>query len=116
MRIFRFRSAERDLQTDRLRIGSVVQVIENAVTSAVKEREDLRARVGGARDLASLAVGTGDDEYVTRDKRDALLIAEYERQISIGENRLRALDQQIDCLTAIQDLSRKFFSNPTDVA
>ena len=110
-RIFRFRSAERDLKTDQLRIDPLVQAIESAATSAAEEREALCVRIGNARDRASLATGTGDDEYMTRDVKDALQITEYERQISIGESRLRVLDQQINCLTAMKDLSRKLLAD-----
>jgi hypothetical protein len=69
----------------------------------------LRARVSTARDLASFAVGTGDDEYLTRDTKDTSRIKEYEQQMIIGEDRLRVLDQQITSLTTLQDLSRRCF-------
>jgi hypothetical protein len=106
---FRFRSRQRDAETDQQRIGPVIQAIDTAVGSALKEREALRARISTARDLASFAVGTGDDEYLTRDAKDASVIREYEQQMSRGEERLRVLDQQIANLTALQDLSRQRF-------
>lgn len=108
-RPFQFRSRERDAETDQLRIGSVRQAIDTAVGAAVKERDALRTRVSTARDLASLAAGTGDDEYLFRETRDTSRIKEYERQMMIGEDRLRVLDQQIANLTALQDLSRRCF-------
>ena len=111
-RPFQFRSVERDTQTDQGRIGPVIQAIDTAVESALKEREALRARVNTARDLASFAVGTGDDEYLTREAKDTSRIKEYEQQMNIGENRLRELDQQIAGLVALQDLSRRCFPEP----
>lgn len=108
-RPFQFRSAQRDAQTDQERIGSVVHAIDAAVTSALKERDALSDRVMAARDLASFAVGTGDDEYLTRDVKDKSRIEEYERQMTIGEKRIRELDQQIAGLVALQDLSRRHF-------
>jgi hypothetical protein len=108
-RPFQFRARERDAETDQLRIGSVRQAIDTAVGAAVKERDALRARVSTARDLASFAVGTDDDEYLFRDTKDTSMIKEYERQMTIGEDRLRVLDQQIANLTALQDLSRRCF-------
>jgi hypothetical protein len=94
-RPFRFRSPRRDTETDQLRIGSVVQAIDAAMKAALKEREALRTRVSLARDLASLAVGTDDDEYLTRDLDHTLRIREYEQQMTVGEDRLRILDKQI---------------------
>jgi predicted nucleic acid-binding Zn-ribbon protein len=110
-RLFQFRSAQRDAQADQQRVGSVVQAIDAALEAAVNERDALRARVDQARDLASFAVGTGDDEYLTREARDTSRIADYERQMTIGEKRIRALDQQISSLKALQDLSSRCFLN-----
>ena len=108
-RLFQVRSAQRDAQTDRARIGSVVQAINAAVGSAQKERDALRTRVSEARDLASFAVGTGNDEYLTREAKDKSRLKEYERQMTIGEQRIRELDHQIADLAALQDLSRRYF-------
>ena len=72
-RPFQFRSVQRDAQTDQLRIGSVVQAINTAVGSALKEREALRARVSVACDLASFAVGTGDDPDYRSGGSDSLM-------------------------------------------
>ena len=108
-RPFQFRSPQRDAETDQLRIGPVVQAIDAAVNAALQERDALRARVSTARDLASFAAGTGDDEYLTREPKDTLRIKEYEQQMTIGEDRLRVLDQQIGGLTVLRDLSRQCF-------
>ena len=112
-RLFRFRLTERDTQTDKQRIGAVIEAIDTAVAAALKEREALRARVNTARDLASFAVGNGDDEYLTREATDTHRVKEYEQQMSIGENRLRVLDQQIADLMALQELSSRCFSGLT---
>jgi hypothetical protein len=111
-RPFQFRSVQRDAQTDQDRIGSVVQAIDAAIRSASKEREALAARVSAARDLASLAVGTAHDEYITREAKDRSRIEEYERQMTVGEKRIAELDQQIASLTALQDLSKRCFPDP----
>ena len=111
-KLFQFRSVQRDAQTDLERIAAVVQAIDAAVTAAVNEREALRARVDTARDLASFATGTGDDEYLTRETKDTSRIEGYEQQMKIGEQRLQELDRQIASLAALQDLSRRCFSEP----
>jgi glutamate dehydrogenase/leucine dehydrogenase len=108
-RPFQFRSVQRDAQTDQERIGSVVQAIGAAIRSALGERQALAARVSTARDLASFAVGTAHDEYLTRATRDKSRIEEYERQMTVGEKRITELDQQIASLAALQDLSKRCF-------
>ena len=112
-RPFQVRSAQRDAQTDQERIGAVVQAINVAVASAQRERDALRVRVSEARDLASFAIGTGDDEYLTREAQDTSRIKEYERQMMIGEKRIGELDRQIESLTELKDLSSRRFSEPT---
>ncbi len=109
LRPFRVRSPQRDTQTDRERIGSVVQAINTAVGSARSERHTLQARVSEARDLASFAVGTGSDEYLSREAKDKSRIAAYEQQMIIGEKRIAELDTQIAGLTALQELAARFF-------
>jgi leucyl aminopeptidase len=106
---FRFRSVQRDAQTDQERIESVVQAIDAAVRSALKEREALAARVSAARDLASFAAGTAGDEYLTRETKDRSRIEAYEQQMIVGEKRLAELDQQIASLAALQDLSKRCY-------
>ena len=108
-RPFQFRSMERDAQTDRERIGSIVQAINTAVGLAQKERDALCVRVKEARDLASFAAGTGDDEYLTRESKDKSTLAEYEKQMRVGEKRIRELDHQIASLAALQELSKRCF-------
>jgi hypothetical protein len=107
--IFRFRSLQRDTETDRIRIEPVLQAIANALEAAVRERDSLRLRVADARDLASVLAGTADDEYLTRDSARASIIGQYEEQMRTGEERLRVLAQQISTLMALSDLSRRNF-------
>ena len=108
-RLFQVRTPQRDAQTDHERLGSVVKAINTAIGSAQSERDALRARVSNARDLASFAVGTGSDEYLTREAKDTFRIAEYEQQMTMGEKRVKELDRQIEALTALQELAGSFF-------
>jgi len=109
--IFRFRSLQRDTETDRIRIESVLQAIDNALEAAVMERDSLSLRVADARDRAGVLAGTADDEYLTRDSARASIIAQHEKQMRTGEERLRVLAHQISALLALQDLSRRNFSD-----
>jgi hypothetical protein len=70
MKAFRIRLPGRDQQTDRDRVGSVVQPIEAAIASAEKERSALALRVKNAQDLAAFAAGNGTDDYLIPDLID----------------------------------------------
>jgi hypothetical protein len=111
-RPFQFRSVERDAETDHQRVGSVVRAIDAAVDSARSEMEALRVRVNTARDLAAIVAGTGNDEFLTRDPKDTSRLKEFEEQMTIGETRLRVLEQQVASLAALQELSRRCFPTP----
>ena len=109
-RAFKVRSAERDAQTDRERLGSISAAIEAAVASIQKERDALRARVDAARDQAAFATGTDYDEYLTRDARDAARIKEYEQQMATGEKRTQELDRQLGGLNAVREAFNQYFA------
>lgn len=109
-RAFQVRSAKRDEQADRERLGSIFKVIESAVVSVRNEKDALRARVDAARDLASFSLGTEYDEYLTRDGKDTARIKEYEREMLAGEQRIEELRRQLGGLEALQEVFSKFFS------
>ncbi|KRR27842.1 hypothetical protein CQ14_08335 [Bradyrhizobium lablabi] len=109
-RAFKVRSAERDAQTDRERLGSISAAIEAAVASIEKERDALRARVDAARDQAAFATGTDYDEYLTRDAKDAARIKEYEQQMATGEKRTQELDRQLGGLNAVREAFNQYFA------
>ncbi|GAC1413043.1 MAG: hypothetical protein NVSMB6_14980 [Burkholderiaceae bacterium] len=114
MKIFRFRSATRDVQTDIDRIGPIVAAINAALASAGKEREALNLRVREACDLAAVAAGTGTDEYLTRDSNIERGLAGYERQLVAGEKRIEELDNQIKGLLSLSEVARGQFSRFID--
>jgi hypothetical protein len=107
---FKVRSPDRDHKTDRDRIGPILAAIEIALADATKEMEALRIRVRDALASASLAAGTGSDEYLSREPEDNRHIAEYEQQLIAGENRIRQLEGQIANLIELKDLSSTRFS------
>jgi hypothetical protein len=75
-RLFQFRSAERDAQTDRERVGVIARAIATSIADAQAERKALVLRVKEARDLASFAAGTDSDEYLSREAKDQSRIGE----------------------------------------
>ena len=88
---------QRDAEAD-IRIGPLIQAIDNALQAALKERDALRMRVGTARDLAALVAAS--DEYLTPEYQRASSLTHYEDQMSVGKERLQVLDQQISGLAA----------------
>src|ERR1700687_3513736 len=68
---FRARSAERDAETDRLRVGSILEAIDYALHAAEQEQSGLNRRVEDVLARASVTVGNGTDEYLERDALDS---------------------------------------------
>lgn len=106
MPAFRVRSAQRDRQTDRERINSVVNAIDAAIASAEKERSSLALRVDQARDLAAFAAGNESDEYLSREPEDTKRIVGYEQQLMAGYKRIEELDAHIAGLIAVREVCR----------
>jgi hypothetical protein len=112
---FRTRSAERDTETDSALIAAVSTSISEALSAFEKEREGLSLRIGEAQTLASVAVGTGTDEYVSREPAKAVGLASYESEMRRGRERLAKLENYINNLrfmraafaTRFSELSKK---------
>jgi seryl-tRNA(Sec) selenium transferase len=109
MAIFKFRSSQRDKQTDLERVSSIANAINTAISSAERERSTLNIRVKEAQDLAAFAAGNDSDEYLTREPKDALRIAGYEQQLAAGHKRLEELNIHIAGLNALSDMCRSWF-------
>jgi hypothetical protein len=92
---FRARSPERDAETDTALIGKVGTAINEAFEALEKERDGLNRRVAQAQMLASVTVGTGTDEYVTREPAQAAGLASYESEMRKGRERLVKLEGYI---------------------
>ena len=63
-----------------------------------KEREGLGRRIGEAQMLASMTVGTGTDDYITREPTQAEGLASYEAEMRRGRERLTKLESYISNL------------------
>lgn len=87
-RTFRVRSRDRDIKTDQERF-QVINLTIGAVADSIRHEKDaLQVRVNEARDLASLAAGTGVDEYLDRESEELARIREYERLMVQGDSCL----------------------------
>jgi hypothetical protein len=88
---FRVRSADRDAETDRLRIGSIVSAIDSALYEAENEQSGLNRRVDDVLARAAVTLGNGTDEYQDRDSLDNFHQDLFTFEISNGQRRLKEL-------------------------
>ena len=94
-REFRARSADRDAETDRSRVGSILETIENALHAAEHEQTGLSRRVDDVLALAAVTVGNGTDEYLEREPLDTHHQDLFGTEISNGQRRLKELTSSI---------------------
>src|ERR1700687_1415565 len=90
-RDFKARSADRDTEIDRLRVGSILHAIETALAAAEAEQSGLTQRVDDFLARAAVTFGNGTDEYLTREALDSLHHDLFDREISSGQRRLQEL-------------------------
>ena len=92
---FRARSLERDAETDRERIRSVIQAIERAMQAAENERDGLKGRVEGVLARAAVTIGTASDEYLDREPHRNHHQNLFDTEIINGQRRLDELAKLI---------------------
>ena len=88
---FKARSADRDAETDRSRVGSILAAIENALHAAEQEQSGLNQRVEDVLARAAVTLGNGTDEYLERDALDSHHQDLFSAEISNGQRRLKEL-------------------------
>lgn len=89
---FKARSGDRDAETDRSRIGSIITAIEAAVRAAENE---LNRRVEDVLARAAVTIGNGTDEYLEREALDSRHQDLFSAEISNGQRRLKELSAAI---------------------
>ena len=89
------RSAERDTETDRSRIGAIVSAIEAALHEAENEQSGLNRRVEDVLSRAAVTLGNGTDEYLEREPLDSHHQNLFGTEISSGQRRLKELGNEI---------------------
>ena len=92
---FRARSADRDVETDRLRVGSILDVIQDALLAAEREQTGLNRRVEDVLARAAVTVGNGTDEYLEREPLDSHHQDLFGAEIANGQRRLKELATSI---------------------
>jgi len=93
--LFRTRSANRDAETDYSRMEPVFRSIDEALKAAEAEHVGLNERVQNVLAQASISLGNGTDEYLTRDPIDTGFQNMFDREIKTGQLRLEQLAHQI---------------------
>ena len=92
---FKVRSANRDAETDRLRVGSILVAIEDALHAAEQEQSGLNWRVEDVLARAAVTLGNGTDEYLEREALDSHHQDLFSTEISNGQRRLKELATEI---------------------
>jgi hypothetical protein len=88
---FRARSADRDAETDRSRISSILEAVEDALHAAELEQAGLSRRVEDVLARAAVTLGNGTDEYLEREALDNHHQDLFGIEISNGHRRLKEL-------------------------
>ena len=92
---FKARSADRDAETDRSRVGSVLEAVESALHAAEQEQAGLYRRVEDVLARAAVTLGNGSDEYLEREALDNHHQELFSSEISNGQRRLKELANSI---------------------
>lgn len=106
---FKHRSSERDLETDRARVGRVADLLDAELLGAERERDGLRRRLDDLLARASISQGNDTDEYLTRDDALTEHLNQFDAQMRGAEGRLKQLDDSIAHFRFLKDeLTRRF--------
>src|ERR1700722_20546503 len=93
--VFRARSADRDAETDRSRVHSIMEAVEQALNAAEQEQSGLNRRVEDVLARAAVTLGNGTDEYLEREPLDSHHQNLFSTEISNGQRRLKELATSI---------------------
>jgi hypothetical protein len=92
---FKARGADRDAETDRLRVESIMAAIETALAAAEVEHAGLSGRVQDVLARAAVTFGNASDEYLTREPLDNHHQNLFTKEILNGQRRLKQLADAI---------------------
>ena len=101
-REFKTRLADRDAETDRVRIASIMAAIQTALDGAEKEKAGLSQRVDDALAFAAVTMGAATDEYLERESLNDHHQSLFNSEIKNGERRLSELATMISHLKFIK--------------
>lgn len=92
---FKARSADRDAETDKARVNSILEAIETALHAAEEEQAGLNQRIEDVLARAAVTMGNDTDEYLDREPLDTHHQDLFSAEISNGQRRLKELATEI---------------------
>jgi hypothetical protein len=92
---FKARGAERDAESDRLRVESILNAIETAWAAAESEHAGLSARVEDVLARAAVTFGNDSDEYLSREPLNSHHQDLFTKELLNGQRRLKELADTI---------------------
>jgi hypothetical protein len=98
----RFRSRERDQETDRSRLASIRESVLSAISSAQNELAGLQVRVERARQSAATLTTTGKDDEFGENERTGVEI-----RVLAPEKRIEELKDHLSALRRIESAVNK---------
>jgi hypothetical protein len=107
---FRFRSPERDRETDERRFGLIRTVVGSAIADAEAEAKGLRARIAEARRSAIFLVEQADDGECAATSRAALKTRE--EQLLAIERRLTQMEGDLAALRRLEKRINRIMDQP----
>jgi hypothetical protein len=99
---FRIRSAERDERSDQSALALVDTALTHALDKLQAERNGLADRVQAALIRASMTVGTGTDEYLTREPSRTSNLRVFETDLARGTDRIAQIDKRLKDLSFVR--------------
>ena len=106
---FQTRSSEREELSDRRTMAAVGRAVDEAIAILKAEQDGLSRRFDEARERASVATGTEDDEYLLREPDMLADLQRLEDQMSRATTRLKVLQETIAGLRSVRELFHSKF-------
>jgi hypothetical protein len=100
LRLFRFRSLERNRESDERRIAFIQKVVRSAVAEAEAEATGLRTRMAKSRRSVIFLVEHGESGGTDQSHRAEL--TSREARLLVGEQRLAQLKDHVEFLRSIE--------------
>jgi hypothetical protein len=110
-RAFKARSVDRDAETDRSRIESIISAIEAVLVATEAEQFGLAQRVQDILARASVTFGNDTHEYLTREPLDDDHQRLFSAEILNGQRRLNELSLMITHVTFLKAAARSWLSD-----
>ena len=92
---FRTRTPGRDQELDDQLVGQVASAIDKALQKVEAQRDGLKRRLDDVIARAAIVGGNDIDDFLMRDEGRATLLAASDDEITRGQARLKALDEQL---------------------